>query len=84
MQTSVASTDWRSGVDQQQPVGRHRMSNDSGASARVHTEFREEPVRHQMTMDRHHAHPLSRLVAPVSASRVRRTQLDAALLDLLD
>lgn len=82
MQTYVESSGLRSGDDQ--PVGRHRMINDSGASARLHTDLREGPVRHQMTMDRHHAHPLSRLVTPVSASQVRRTQLDAALLDLLD
>lgn len=82
MQTLVAGTSRRSGDNQ--TVGRHRMTNDSGASARLHTDLREEPVGHQLTMERPHAHPLSRLVQPVSAARVSSTLLDAALLDLLD
>lgn len=82
MKTYVAGNGCRTGDDQ--PVGRHRMTNDSGASARLHTDLREDPVRHEVTMERQHAHPLSRLVQPVGASQVSRTLLDDALLDLLD
>ena len=82
METYVTGNGWRNGDDQ--PVGRHRMTNDSGATARLHTDLRDEPVRRQLTMERPQAHPLSRLVQPVGASKVSRTLLDAALMDLLD
>lgn len=83
MKTYVAGNGWRSGDDQ--PVGRHRRTNnDTGASSRLHTELREEQISHQVTIERRHVEPLSRLVQPVHASQVSRTLLDASLLDLLD
>ena len=82
MTTYAAETDWR--IEEDRPVGRHRLTHDSGSTAQLQTELREESFSNVMTMERFDVAPLSRLVQPVSPSQVSHTLLDASLLDLLD